>query len=89
MINEMQEELGSAQTHLTRFAKIFEEAGGHQEQVARDSPAVESLKVRPVSPVSHLVSRSSGCSKCVYQQVEKDIEAAREAHTENDDFDDW
>lgn len=90
MISEMHEELGAAQTHLRRFAKMFEKAGGYQVQSAGDSPAAEPLKVRPVSPVSSNMARHppSGC-RCVPQQVEKDIEAAREAHTENDDFDDW
>lgn len=32
---------------------------------------------------------SSSALYSLVQQVEKDVEAAREAHTENDDFDDW
>lgn len=86
---ELQQELNNAQSHLLRFAQVFELVGN----AAGDSPAEDPMKIRPVSSVG---SKALGNflnwkkkSNSFSQEVQREVEAAREAHTENDDFNDW
>lgn len=89
----LQKELDAAQEHLWRFVQLFDEVKSDKSQAdsALPLPKVDPLRVRPVSPVGITavddVTRSE--LKRIRQQVAREVEEARQAHTENDDFADW
>lgn len=56
LVIELQEELDAAQEHLRRFAQMFHEIRDSQPQNASNSPAVDPMKVRPVSQVCSKVA---------------------------------
>ncbi|KAL8439493.1 hypothetical protein Efla_001424 [Eimeria flavescens] len=77
MAAELQDELDAARQHLHRFERLFRgvDAASESQTDGASSSASPATDPMKVRPVS--------------PQVEREVEAAREAHVENDDFDDW